>query len=272
MISEKLLLKTYKIRYSFNALSYGLLYNAKRLKSLKNFYKDMPMIVVGNGPSLNVTPLDDYIDIPSIGMNKINLLFDKVEWRPDIIICSNRLVIQQNKTFFSKTGIPIFLSWKGRRQINKKYRRKMSFYLERPTNNFSNDITKGLGSGGGTVSYTALQFAYYLGANPVILFGIDHNFKFEGNPSSIAKAQGEDVNHFDPNYFKSGTMWGLPDMLRMEAGYERVKLFFENKQRKIYDASVGGKLNVFDKIDLKKASNILNEAMGLNKKNSIKNI
>ena len=76
MISEKLLLKTYKIRYSFNALSYGLLYNAKRLKSLKNFYKDMPMIVVGNGPSLNVTPLDDYIDIPSIGMNKINLLFD----------------------------------------------------------------------------------------------------------------------------------------------------------------------------------------------------
>lgn len=40
--------------------------------------------VLGNGPSLNDTPLDKLIGENTIGMNRIHLMYDKTEWRPTI--------------------------------------------------------------------------------------------------------------------------------------------------------------------------------------------
>ncbi len=40
--------------------------------------------VLGNGPSLNDTPLDKLIGEKTIGMNRIHLIYDKTEWRPTV--------------------------------------------------------------------------------------------------------------------------------------------------------------------------------------------
>ena len=126
---DQLFIKTYKLRYTFNMISYYTFYNNFKIKSLCNIYKNKPLLIIGNGPSINKTPLDDFCNVPSIGMNKINLLFPKVKWRPSIILCSNRLVIKQNREFFTKTQIPVFLSWKGRRAISYLNRRNLNYYL-----------------------------------------------------------------------------------------------------------------------------------------------
>lgn len=76
----KLYLKTFRLRYFFNSLSYYVFYNKNNLEYLRNSYRGKPLLIVGNGPSLNKTPLDNFIDrfksIPSelifFGQTKYN--------------------------------------------------------------------------------------------------------------------------------------------------------------------------------------------------------
>ena len=49
---------------------------------------------------------------------------------------------------------------------------------------------------GSTVTYTALQLAYFMGCDPVILIGVDHNFTTPGQPNVTVVSSGDDPNHF----------------------------------------------------------------------------
>jgi hypothetical protein len=230
---------------------YRTLCDKKPLIDLKNFARGGPMLVVGNGPSLNETPLGDFTHVPSIGMNKIDLLFHRTTWRPSLIICANTLVVMQHVNSFKRSDIPVYLGWKSRWFI-KKPRGNVSFYLNLDSQCFSRDLTSGTGLGG-TVTFDALQFAFYMGANPVVLFGVDHSFESAGKPLDIVKRSGPDNNHFDPNYFKDGTYWGIPDLDLSEKSYRAARHAFEVDNRKVYDATIGGQLNVFEKISLTEA-------------------
>lgn len=253
---KRIILLTRPVRYYFDSLTYIRKNKINPLTKLKGANLS-PMLIIGNGPSLNTTPLDRFIGITSIGMNKIDLLFDKVNWRPDLIICTNNLVVKQHYKKFIENEIPVYLSWKSRFFIEKKIRYKFSYFLSLPSQNFSKDITQGVGSAG-TVTYSALQFAYYMGANPVILFGVDHSFRADGKSNEIERRKGEDINHFDPNYFKEGSFWGIPNLELSEIGYRLAKAAFESDGRRIYDATVNGQLDVFPKISVDEAKKLCN--------------
>ena len=65
-------------RYWIEGILYRLPKNkkyAEEIRKYKNKLRDQPILIIGNGPSLNKTPLDDFQNVFSIGMNKINLLF-----------------------------------------------------------------------------------------------------------------------------------------------------------------------------------------------------
>jgi len=249
---KTLLSATKPFRYKWHRFSYEKFADVSCLSELRNKYRNKPMLVVGNGPSLNQTPLDDFLEIASVGMNKIDLLFARVRWRPTLIICVNGLVVKQHWRNFVRYEIPVFLSWKCRLSVKRRYRKSLYYFLSLSQRKFSHDLCEGVGSAG-TVTYAALQFAYYMGANPVILFGVDHSFTFQGAPSQIVKRRGEDVNHFDSNYFEENTYWGLPDLELSEFAYEQAKNVFEENGRHIYDATINGKLNVFPKISVDEA-------------------
>lgn len=238
----------------------GLLYRANkkshRLVPWKDCLQGQPMLVVGNGPSLNQTPLDDFAHVPSIGMNKIDLLFPRTKWRPSLICCTNDIVVRQHWAAWQNLEIPIFLSWKTRWHIPSSQRSSFGYFLNLPTPDFSPDAARGLGWGH-TVTYAALQLAFFMGANPVVLFGVDHSFVQEkGTSGDYERRVGPDVNHFDPNYFAAGTLWGLANLEGNERDYMRAKLGFEASKRSILDATVNGKLEVFPKISLDEARSI----------------
>ena len=214
------------------------------------------MLVVGNGPSLNKTPLDEFQDVPSIGMNKINLLFERTSWRPSMIVCVNNLVVKQNRDFFVKTEIPTFLAWKCRWYVKSKDTRNLHYFKVVPRIDFSEDVSSSVAGCGSTVTYSALQFAYFTGANPIILFGVDHSFKVPEGKMAIVKSQEADANHFDPNYFGKGQHWGLPDLEGSEYAYGLAKKQFEEDGREVLDATIGGKLEVFRKISVSEAKSI----------------
>lgn len=252
---KKILSVTQPARYWMDKVSFKKSPARNHLKDLRGACAGKPMLVVGNGPSLNDSPLDEFSSIPAIGMNKIDLLFSRVKWRPSMIVCINNLVIKQHWRSFVQSKIPVYLSWKGRWFVKRKFRGDVNYFLDLPSPEFSTELPDGVGAAA-TVTYAALQIAYYMGANPVILFGIDHNFTFEGNPQEYAKRKGEDVNHFDPNYFKDGDWWGLPNLETSELGYSYAKAMFEKDGRQIFDATIGGKLDIFDKVSVSTAKSL----------------
>ena len=110
MISRLLRFST-KLRYPILSFLYSL-QAKKKLRKLKGLAKNKTVLIVGNGPSLKKTPLERF-NCFSIGMNKINLLFENSTWRPNVIICNNGLVMKQNKNFFKNTRINVLLGIKG---------------------------------------------------------------------------------------------------------------------------------------------------------------
>jgi hypothetical protein len=64
--------------------------------------------------------------------------------------------------------------------------------------------------------------------------------------------QGNDINHFDSNYFKNKE-WQLPNLKTSEAAYVLAKYFYNKNGRKIYDATVNGRLNIFPKMSFEEA-------------------
>lgn len=240
---------TKPLRYWVNSQLYRMYGDDSELKKLKDRHSGKPMLVVGNGPSLNKTPFDDFAHVPSIGMNKIDLFFDRTIWRPEAIVCINNIVALQHQDAFASSGMPVFLGWKARRLLRAENRNRVNYLDLTATNAFSTNASCGFGSSA-TVSYIALQLAYWMGADPVIIFGIDHSFKFQGNKSTYQKCHSVDLNHFDPNYFKAGTLWGTPDLDQSEIDFSLARHAFEADGRKVYDATIDGKLEIFEKISL----------------------
>jgi hypothetical protein len=160
----------------------------------------------------------------------------------------NNLVVRQNSDFFLTSDIPVFMAWKSRWFLGGRRGKNIHYFLSKPTPAFSRDVSQWVGALGYTLTYIAMQFAYFTGANPVILFGVDHSFQYKGADMEVVKSTGPDANHFDPNYFGPGMYWGTPDLAGNQRDYERAKAAFEDDGRTILDATVGGKLQLFRKI------------------------
>lgn len=56
-------------------------------QDLQNRYENDAIVLVGNGPSLQSTPLDKLDDFYTMGMNGINYIFEDTNWRPDFYLC-----------------------------------------------------------------------------------------------------------------------------------------------------------------------------------------
>lgn len=215
-----------------------------------NEFKNKPVLLVGNGPSLNNSPLHEINDkYVSIGVNKINLIFEKSSWRPDIITCVNGLIIGQNKKFFNNTDIVLILPVKAF-YMGIKPRKNILFVKLKDQDKIEANIEKTL-SNGCTVTFAALQIAAYLNAKSVNIVGVDHSFKIDkGSNFDIKKLKGDDVNHFSKEYFKN-QYWGVPDLEGSEKLYYISKEYFEAKNIPITDYTVNGKLEIFNKGNFK---------------------
>nr|MBC8332753.1 hypothetical protein [Anaerolineae bacterium] len=102
---------------------------------------------------------------------------------------------------------------------------------------------------GATVTYACLQLAYHMGFDEAILIGVDHSFASKGQPNATVVSGGDDPNHFDPRYFGKGFRWQLPDLDTSEQAYLMARHAFESAGRRVLDATIGGQLTVFPKIN-----------------------
>ena len=71
----------------------------------------------------------------------------------------------------------------------------------------------------------------------------------KGEANKTIVSDGEDPNHFSPGYFGKGFRWQLPDLETSEMAYAMARDAFRSAGREVLDATVGGRLTVFPKID-----------------------
>lgn len=224
---------------------------AARLEEFRNRHRGEDCFIIGNGPSLKSMQLELLNEYHTFGLNKIYLLFERTGLSTDYHVCVNRFVLEQCRSEFSELTCPSFVSYKHGRKIfgnNKKF-----FYLGDIHSKwtFFEDLTKGI-SQGSTVTYVAMQIAFFMGFERVFLIGVDHNFDTRGTPHKVEVLKGDDHSHFDPSYFR-GMKWQLPDLEGSEKAYRLARKSFEADNRSIIDATVGGKLTVFPKISFEEA-------------------
>jgi hypothetical protein len=224
--------------------------NVEWLRAIKNSHVGERCVIIGNGPSLNETDLSLLKHEITFGLNRIYLMFDKLGFDTTYHVVVNQLVVEQCKDDFIALNAPLFTTTPSRKYLAG---RPQTGYLNKIVGpRFSRNVSHGVWEGA-TVTYVAMQIAYYMGFKEVVLVGVDHNFVSKGPAHQAVTSQGEDPNHFDPNYFGKGFKWQLPDLETSEIAYEAARQSFEADGRRIVDATVGGKLQVFPKIDLASA-------------------
>ena len=66
---------------------------------------------------------------------------------------------------------------------------------------------------------------------------------------NVITSDREDVNHIHPNYFGKGYRWHDPNLVRMEQAYLEARRFLEGHGVSVKNATIGGKLEVFERVD-----------------------
>lgn len=218
------------------------------LRLLKNRHKSERVVIVCNGPSLNKMDLSFLKNEHVIGLNKIYLGFKKYKFYPKYYVAVNEKVLRQSYQEINALTCVKFLSNRAVELFNENSLTHI-INTSNPKERFFKDISKGLEEGW-TVTYAALQIAYYLGFKQVIIIGMDHRFSFQGKPNEAKYLKGEDSNHFCSSYF-SNKEWDNPDLENSEKSYQIAKNIFELNNCEILDATVDGACDIFKKIDYK---------------------
>jgi hypothetical protein len=230
---------------------------AEKIKKFKDIHKGERCFIVGNGPSLRIQDLEKLKNESTFATNKIFVIFGDTSWRPTYyciqdfqLIMSEIKSIKQNVDIENKfiAGNPLII--KNIHLPNWVYffldiRR---FYPNRPL--FSQDISKQIFEGF-TVTYASIQLAVYMGFSEIYLLGIDFNYSVSiNNNNSISVNNTKDYfsdKYMNSNEFGKGTNY--PNLENSLLAYKAAKEFTEHHGIRIYNATRGGKLEVFERID-----------------------
>ena len=224
----------------------------RRLAALKDIHRGRRAFIIGNGPSLRQTDLTKLRGEYTFGMNRVYILFPELGFTTTYFLSINDLVIEQCAEEILALPMPKFLSWHSRHSfesLNLQSTNLPTFLYTTYTGpNFARNSAGRLWEGA-TVTYIALQLAFHMGFSQVILIGVDHSSSVPGKANTTVVLEGDDPNHFSPAYFGKGFRWQLPDFETSEIGYRLARQAYESNGRQVLDATIGGKLTVFQKID-----------------------
>jgi len=225
------------------------------LRRLKGAHAGRRCFVIGNGPSLNQTPMHKLRDEITIGCNGLFLLREQMGFSPTYYTVEDTLVAEDRgakiaavpgSTKIIPRDLHRFVPDTG----NTLWIHFLRSYAPFPS--FTDDFSRRV-FGGGTVTFLNLQLAWHLGCDPIILVGVDHNydtgFKIQKQGGTWTSLE-EDKNHFHPDYFGKGFRWHDPNVECMESSYRHALAVSCERGFRILNGTVGGRLEVFPRVDV----------------------
>ncbi len=256
------------IRRRLAAAGIPLSSHDRRLHQLKDRHRGRRAFVIGAGPSLVTGDLDRLHDEITFASNKIYLAFDNTAWRPTYYSVIDVLVARNNAEKIRSQKLTHIHSAHVRPVLGEDPRFLYLHHLlpipfaGAPAPGFSRDLLCGV-YGGHTVIYLQLQLALYMGIREAYLIGVDFSFDVPGEAvtdsktelgETVIRSRGE-VNHFHPDYRKSGETWTMPHLDEQRLAFRRAGQAFEAAGGRLVNASRRTKLDVlpvddFDRVAL----------------------
>lgn len=224
----------------------------RQLNKLKDSHKGERCFIIGNGPSLAPEDLDKLKKEFCFASNRIDKMFGYTDWRPTFYCTQDITIIQTYRDILKKIHAPYKLMvYAGSRKIG--YIGKalytpfidLDFYPNPPT--FSEDIAAGIGEGF-TVTYTCMQIAAYMGFKEMYLIGMDHNFPVDIKEDGTVVKNDVKSHFYDKE--KNVKTHVYPMLYKTELSYKTAKEYADKHDIKIYNATRGGKLEIFERVDL----------------------
>lgn len=227
----------------------NLSYSSKEILKYQGIHKGERCFIVATGPSLTPNDLDvlHRENEICISMNRIFHIFDRTDWRPNYYMVGDREMIED----MSDEIAQLQLGCKFVSTVPEKYWRNLKssgsipyrmllrgFRDQIPA--FCPHIEKGMYHGT-TVTYLCMQLAVYMGFKEIYLLGVDFNYT-----SNVYDPQ----NHFEgcdtpQNQIRLNPIYPERTLL----AYQSAKNYCEQHGIKMCNATRGGKLEIFDRVD-----------------------
>lgn len=214
----------------------GIKQDHERLRVFKEKYAGKRCFIIGNGPSLRMEDLDKLEENGEIcfGLNVIHKAYEDTKWRPDFVCMKDPLVIAQNYGSIKANNVcPLFVN---DMKLFYHWDTGENEYLLHDVQDksyFSDDIVTGC-SCGASVSYTAIQIAAYMGFSEIYLLGMDcSNWR----------------EHFNGDYWREEEAFRDPDEMKIFKSYQIAEEYSRAHGFRIFNATRGGCLEVFERVD-----------------------
>ncbi|WP_159090926.1 6-hydroxymethylpterin diphosphokinase MptE-like protein [Aquimarina aquimarini] len=234
-------------KFSYFLIKKGYLSNTdyNKIENLRDKHKHKKAIICGNGPSVKIEYLekffydDDYIIFCA---NRIHLIYDQTDFRPDYVFTSDKQVIEDfGEELIEKNKGKFFIISKTKPIVNDHY--CWGFILNQRPFRFQRNVSKGFSSGAGSL-FPAIQMAYFMGIKDMYLYGVDHSFSFKKQKDGKASGEG---NHFIKNY-RNNKKWVPPTYDLVEQAFKECDKFLRKNNGKLINSTDGGKLEVLERL------------------------
>ena len=229
----------------------------KNIVSYKNKYQDRRCFLIGNGPSLcaeDLTRLYQNGEI-TFAFNRIYNIFDQTEWRPTYYISQDEKMLAGcadavNQLDLPTKFIPIQLRWWHNIHIKDAvYFNIIDQQVDDPAKfSFSDNIARGIYNSS-TGMYTAVQIAAYMGFKEIYFIGVDHHFRVSQNNNGEIVVDNSVKDYFTEKYNEDKANLYIPNTEKSTLTYEAMKLHCEKRGIQVFNATRGGKLEVFPRVD-----------------------
>lgn len=210
-------------------------YNESIAKCKNNYEGIDRCFIVATGPSLNRQDVERLRKNGEfcIGVNRIFLL--ESSWQPDIYMVTDSVFMMEEKERINNYHVPLKIYGDSNEPPDNdgEIVHIISDVSDEPPG-FSDNAAQRI-YGGGTVTYAAIQFAVYLGIKNIYLLGVDCNYRYGATTNHFYVIDGEDkIDHKTD---------------KMIRAFEIARKYALEHNVHIYNATRGGKLEVFDRVD-----------------------
>lgn len=218
-------------------------------EKFRNVHKNERCFVILTGPSLTLEDVNMLKNETTFAVNSCIKLFHKTSWRPSYYVITDRLVYKSIGKELEESDMtcPIFYSRNGLKTKIKKensYPFKALYFYHfinfmtngKSTLGWSDDISKGIADAPSCV-YAVIQIAYYMGFKEVYVIGADCNYALTNQHSKVV--------NYTPKV-KISKNAGL----HVLKAWRSIKKHLVNKDMKVYNATRGGMLELFPRVNL----------------------
>jgi hypothetical protein len=256
IVKRSILKLIYRTQKYIRELIYPFSKNGKTIKTLKNIHLGKRCFIIGNGPSLTKEDLNKLKNEITFAFNRIYYIFDKTDWRPTYYCSEDDKTIFNSKEEINKLKIdnkffPVNFPWDYKIHFKNAKYYIFKFGDRNREPEFSEDIVKGI-YWGNTVAYTAIQIAIYMGIKEIYLLGVDHNFSKMVNDKGEIVIDETAKDYFSENYNSDKNDLYIPNIETSTRAFTAAKNYADTRNIKIYNATRGGKLEVFERVDFEK--------------------